>query len=88
MEEKRDLFKIRRDIEGCIGRKIQLKANRGRKKSFVKEGILEKSYPSIFTVKFENDFDTTRRVSYSYTDVLTNAVEISLCCDETKDTAI
>ncbi len=88
MEEKLDLFKIRRDIEGCIGRKIQLKANRGRKKSFVKEGILEKSYPSIFTVKFENDFDTTRRVSYSYTDILTNVVEISLCCDETKETAI
>ncbi len=88
MEEKSDLFKIRRDIEGFIGRKIQLKANRGRKKSFVKEGILEKSYPSIFTVKFENDFDTTRRVSYSYTDILTNVVEIKLCRDETKETAI
>lgn len=76
MIEKNDLFQIRQNIENCIGEKVQLKANKGRKKSFIKEGVLENTYPSIFIVKFENDFETTRRVSYSYTDVLTNAVEL------------
>jgi len=76
MIEKGDLFQIKKDIETCVGQKVQLKANKGRKKSFIKEGILEKSYPSIFIVKFENDYDTTRRVSYSYTDILTKAVEL------------
>lgn len=81
MNDKGELFQIKRDIEGCIGEKIQLRANKGRKKSFIREGVLENSYPSIFVVKFENEYDTTRRVSYSYTDILTKAVEIVVCKD-------
>ncbi|NLP14938.1 MAG: Veg protein [Clostridium sp.] len=84
MTEKSNLFQIRKDIETCIGQKIQLKANKGRKKAFIKEGILENTYPSIFVVKFENDYEATRRVSYSYTDILTKAVEIVVCKDNRK----
>lgn len=84
MIEKGDLFQIKKDIETCVGQKVQLKANKGRKKSFIKEGILEKSYPSIFIVKFENDYETTRRVSYSYTDILTKAVELVVYKDNKK----
>lgn len=82
--ENNSLFQIKRDIETCVGQKIQLKANKGRRKSFIKEGILENTYPSIFTVKFENEYEATRRVSYSYTDVLTKAVEIVVCKDNRK----
>lgn len=84
MIEKSDLFQIKKDIENCIGEKIQLKANKGRKKSFIKEGILENTYPNIFVVKFENAYENTRRVSYSYTDILTKAVEIVVCKDNRK----
>ncbi len=81
MIEKGDLFQIKKSIENFVGEKVQLKANKGRKKSFIKEGILENTYPSIFTVKFENEYENTRRVSYSYTDILTKAVEIVVCRD-------
>lgn len=81
MIEKSDLFTIKKNIENCIGEKVQLKANKGRKKAFIREGVLENSYPSIFIVKFENDYETTRRVSYSYTDILTKAVELVVCRD-------
>lgn len=84
MIEKSDLFQIKKDIETCVGEKIQLKANKGRKKAFIKEGIVENTYPSIFIVKFENEYETTRRVSYSYTDILTKAVEIVICKDNRK----
>ena len=84
MIEKSDLYQIKKDIETCVGEKVQLKANKGRKKSFIREGIIENSYPSIFIVRFENDYDTTRRVSYSYTDVLTKAVELVICKDNRK----
>lgn len=84
MLDKSDLFQIKRDIETCIGEKVQLKANKGRKKAFIREGILENSYPSIFIVKFENEYETTRRVSYSYTDILTKAVELVVCKDNKK----
>jgi uncharacterized protein Veg len=82
MIDKNDLFQIKKDIETCIGQKVQLKANKGRKKAFIREGILENTYPSIFIVKFENEYETTRRVSYSYTDVLTKAVELVVCRDD------
>ncbi|HEX3030105.1 MAG TPA: Veg family protein [Clostridia bacterium] len=81
MIEKSDLFQIKRDIETCIGEKVQLKANKGRKKAFIREGVLENTYPSIFIVKFENEYEATRRVSYSYTDILTKAVELVVCKD-------
>lgn len=84
MIEKSDLFQIKKDIETCIGEKVQLKANKGRKKAFIKEGVLENTYPSIFVIKFENDYETTRRVSYSYTDILTKAVELVVCKNNRK----
>lgn len=82
MAEKSDLFQIKKNIETCIGEKVQLKANKGRKKAFIKEGVLENSYPSIFIVKFENEYETIRRVSYSYTDILTKAVELVICKED------
>lgn len=79
MISKSDLNQVKRDIESYVGYKILITSNKGRKKSFVQEGVLENTYPSIFIVKFENDYEVTRRVSFSYTDVLTNSVEIEVC---------
>ncbi len=76
--DRNSLSQIRKELEGCVGKRIQLKANKGRKKTFVREGIVENAYPSIFTVKFENDFNSTRKVSYSYTDILTHTVEVKI----------
>jgi len=84
MLDKNDIFQIRKDVQNCVGQKVQLKANKGRKKSYIREGVLENSYSSIFIVRFENDYDATRRVSYSYTDILTKAVEIVVCEDNKK----
>ena len=82
--EKSDLSQIKRHIESSVGEKVKLSANKGKKKSFVKEGVIENSYPSIFTIKFENEYDMTRRVSFSYTDVLTKAVEVVIYKDDKK----
>ena len=84
MISKSDLNQVKRDIESYVGYKILLRSNKGRKKSFVQEGVLENTYPSIFIVKFENDYEVTRRVSFSYTDILTNSVEIKICNSRTK----
>ena len=47
----------------------------GRSKSFEKEATIEKAYPSIFVVRYdEND----RSVSYQYKDVLTRSVEVDV----------
>jgi uncharacterized protein Veg len=76
MDQKLDLFQIKKDMESYVGTKIKLRANKGRKKTFVKEGILESMHPSIFVVKFDDEAETQRRMSFMYIDVLTKAVEI------------
>lgn len=69
---------IKKDLEGCIGMKVSLKANRGRKKTTVREGVLESAYPSLFVVRISNDYDSSRTVSYTYSDVLTSTVEVTI----------
>ncbi|MBC8061129.1 MAG: hypothetical protein H7Y18_10730 [Clostridiaceae bacterium] len=74
MEKLNTLSIIKRDIESHVGEKVILKANGGRRKVLVNNGILEKTYPSIFVIRL--DSDTQRTVTYSYSDVLTNTVQI------------
>lgn len=69
---------IKKELESHVGERIRVKANKGRKKVDEKEGILEKTYPYIFVVKIEEGQLSERRVSYSYTDVLTETVELIL----------
>lgn len=77
--EKNDLAKIREDVEDSIGERVILKANKGRRRTTTREGILEEAYPSLFVVKIKNQFDSVRRVSYTYSDILTETVEVTLC---------
>jgi len=79
--QKKDFSQIKRDIETCVGERIKLKANKGRSKTFESEGIIEKSYPSVFVIRLDYDCRSARRISYSYTDVLTKTVEIVLLKD-------
>lgn len=74
--------KIREDLEECIGKTVILKANKGRKRTTIREGILESAYPSLFVVKISNEYESTRRVSYTYSDVLTSTVEITICDED------
>lgn len=74
MEIYKSIATIRADIEKHVGEKVKLKANGGRKKIFVNDGVIESAYPSIFVVRLEND--TQRTVTYSYSDVLTKTVQL------------
>ena len=80
MASKNDLSKIKKDISFCIGQKVRLTTNKGKKKVLTKEGVIESTYPNIFTVKFDGG-DSAGRMSYSYTDVLTNTIELIRCSD-------
>lgn len=82
--ERNSLAKIRANVENCVGQKVRLKANKGRKKTTIREGIIESAYPSIFVVKIDGGYNSIRRVSYSYSDILTETVEVTLCNNEEK----
>lgn len=74
MERRNILATIKNEMDDHIGEKVTLRANNGRRKIIVSNGILEKTYSSIFVVRLEDD--TQRTVTYSYSDVLTKTVQI------------
>lgn len=79
MYGQNDLSKIKSSLTDSVGQKVKLTAKKGRKQIVIREGVIESTYPSIFTVKLDNEseyFTSERRVSYSYTDVLTKSVEL------------
>lgn len=76
MRGKEMLSAIKNDMDEHIGEKVVLKANSGRRKVVVREGILEKTYPNIFVVRIDGNDSTSRTISYSYSDILTQTVQL------------
>jgi uncharacterized protein Veg len=74
MAEKAALEAIRERLDSHLGEKVTVRASEGRRRVFEREGVLEKTYPSIFVVRFEDE--DNRHMSWSYIDVLTDVVEI------------
>lgn len=72
---KSDITSLKTDIGDKVGQKIIVKGSLGRSKTFEKEATIEKAYPNIFVVKYE---ENERNVTYSYTDVLTRTVEVEV----------
>jgi uncharacterized protein Veg len=81
---KETLAKLKKNVENYIGQKVILKTNKGRKRVFVKEGVLEEVYANIFVVRIDRGLNSERKVSYSYSDILTETVEITLCSNDSK----
>lgn len=86
MQQQTQLEQIRESVEGFVGRKVQLTAKRGRKKRLVRRGVIERAYPSIFVVKLDSAQQQAqeRRMTFSYTDVLTRSVEMVVLKDTQK----
>jgi len=71
------LMEIKKGLEGHIGKRLRLTANGGRRKTVIRSGVLSETYPAVFVVELDKDENAFERVSYSYADVLTEAVEIN-----------
>ena len=74
VENVKTIATIKRSIEDHVGEKVTLKANGGRKKILVNNGVIESAHPSIFVVRLESD--NQRTITYSYSDVLTQTVQL------------
>jgi Uncharacterized protein conserved in bacteria len=78
--QQTDVNKVRRAVVSHVGSKVKIRANRGRHKIDIAEGIISETYPSIFLVKIVNELeDSIQTMSFSYTDVLTKDVQLTLC---------
>ncbi|HHT01992.1 MAG TPA: Veg protein [Firmicutes bacterium] len=82
------LADIRKNLDSLVGARIRVRANKGRKRIVEREGVLEKTYSNHFTVKLDEK-QSQRVISYTYADILTEAVELTPCCpSERKITGI
>lgn len=79
MNHNKDIFRIKKSLESDVGKKVKLRAKKGRKKAVIRQGVIEKTYPNVFTIKIVNEDHSHRTVSFSYIDVLTKTVELALC---------
>ena len=70
-----DITNLKTDITDKIGQKIIVKGTLGRSRFFEKEATIEKTYPEIFIVKYD---DEERNVTYSYKDILTRTVQVDV----------
>ena len=52
---KNDISSLKEEIGEKIGQKIIVKGSLGRSKAFEKEATIEKAYPNIFVVKYEEN---------------------------------
>ena len=84
MIDSQALQKVRRAVESNIGEKVKLKANRGRRKCYIKEGVIGDTYGNVFTVRVDVDTKAVQTLSYTYSDVLTSNVELVVCRNNEK----
>ena len=78
--ENASVGSVRRAVSQHVGSKVRVRSNLGRHKYDVTEGVITETYPCIFLVRVENaEEDSFQTVSYSYTDVITKDVQLTLC---------
>ncbi|MCT4612586.1 MAG: Veg family protein [Clostridia bacterium] len=76
---QKDISRLRDHIDGFVGAKVKVKANKGRRRVDENVGILEKAYPNVFVVKVKDDESAMeRKLSYSYADLITRNVELTV----------
>ncbi len=79
MATVKTLNKIRELIENNVGRKVVITTDKGRNKIRENKGILLKTYSSLFIVEIQDA--RSRKLSFSYSDVLTEKVVIKTLYD-------
>ncbi|MFY9493774.1 MAG: Veg family protein [Limnochordia bacterium] len=77
VEKKVTIEDIRQQLESNIGKKVFIRANKGRRRYLETEGVLVETYPKLFVVNLDQT-NAVRRRSYTYADVLTQNVQITI----------
>ena len=79
--QQADISKVRASVSQQCGRKVLIQLDRGRNKIDIQEGVIQKAYPSVFTilVNDEQEQNPPQLLSFSYSDILTRDIRMKLC---------
>ena len=61
-----DIRKVKSSVDKNVGNRVKIRANRGRHKIDITEGVISETYPSIFLVEVENKLDDTVQIFQLY----------------------
>lgn len=64
-------------LENHVGGEMTVEAHLGRKKVDRQRGLLKETFPAVFVVELTNSNSAVKRVSYSYTDILTHEIDVA-----------
>lgn len=73
---------IKSELARHIGKRVIVKADKGRKRIVTRKGILEAVYPSLFVVNVVGQNLGDQKISYTYSDLLTSAVQVTILDDD------
>ncbi|NMB00813.1 MAG: ABC transporter permease [Firmicutes bacterium] len=77
VEKQTTIEDIKHHLEANLGKKVFIRASKGRRRYLESEGILVETYPKLFVVDLDQS-NAVRRRSYTYADVLTETVQITI----------
>ncbi len=78
--EERNIRRIRRSVKAHTGSEVKVRAVNGEEKTEIARGIISEIYPSVFVIETEKyESICEQKLSFSYCDVLTREIELSLC---------
>lgn len=79
--QQSDINKVRASVYQQCGSRVMIQLDRGRNKVDIQEGVIQKAYPSVFTILVEdaNEDNPPQLLSFSYTDIITRDIRMKLC---------
>ena len=78
--EQAELSKVRASVHQQCGNRVKIQLDRGRNKVDIQEGVIQKAYPSVFTILVDDEQDNAPQLlSFSYTDIITKDIRMKLC---------
>lgn len=79
--QQEDFNRVRASVYQQCGSKVLIQLDRGRNKVDVQEGVIQKAYPSVFTVLVQDEYEINppQLLSFSYNDIITKDIRMTLC---------
>jgi len=69
---------IRDELKKNVGKRVDVRAKKGRRRIGINGAVIEEVYPSLFTIVVMKEGKIIQRHSYTYSDILTKNVELKV----------
>ncbi len=78
--EQAEINRVRASVFQQCGNRVRILLDRGRNKVDIQEGVIQKAYPSVFTVLIDDwrDDNPPQLLSFSYTDIISKDIRMKL----------